>query len=121
MIEAFRIGRGIDDDIALAERSAEAAQEHGRGTISALMASNNFVEATNVRNQLQKEEGLCLSPREDPLSQVDFEEFRPTPPSPKLPAYLPEIDLEGVPKIDLNRFFGRALPSDEAARSLWRH
>jgi hypothetical protein len=51
---------------------------------------------------------------EEPLDEV-----APLPPSPKLPPYFPEIDLEGIPTIDLNRYLGTAAPSEASQATPW--
>ena len=98
--------RGSDDEAAVIygeglklcreARAAEGACEHARGLISTLMAADRADEAREALAELQAEEGWPLP--------ADAEDVRPREPSPKLPPYYPEIDLEGVPSIDLNRF-----------------
>ena len=41
------------------------------------------------------------------IAESVLEEYQVAPPPSKLPAYIPEIDLENLPAIDLNRFLGQ--------------
>ncbi|MDA0167659.1 hypothetical protein OJ998_01055 [Solirubrobacter taibaiensis] len=93
-------------------RAADGACEHARGLVSALVAAERFDVAQDVVSELREEEGIDLA---EPLEQI-----RPKPPSGKLPAYFPEIDLEGVPAIDLNRYLGTA-SAPGAGSAPWRN
>jgi tetratricopeptide (TPR) repeat protein len=108
---AFRQGLNI----CRAERSAEGTWEHGRGLVTALLLQDERHKARDVFETVREEEGLLLTaafPPQDETSQ-------PSPPSPKLPAYIPEIDLEGIPAIDLNRFLGGAMPDEASVAEPW--
>ena len=103
-----------------AARSAEGTHEHGRGLYSALCLAGKPREAAAHADALATEEGVNVA-------NVDAREGSSPgvravlrPPSPKLPAYIPEIDLEGIPAIDINRYLGGALAPDGRDRVLWR-
>ena len=101
-----------------AARSAEGTGEHGRGLYSALRLAGRSREADAHADVLAAEEGISVvdGQTEDPSS------VRATlrPPSPKLPAYIPEIDLEGIPAIDINRYLGGALAAGDRGAPPWR-
>lgn len=107
-------------EICRKARSAEGTREHARGLISTLLLEDKKQQAQEIYENLYEEEGLHLTRG----SILDFselkEELRPSPLSPKLPAYIPEIDLEGIPIIDLNRFLSKSLPQDSSRMALWR-
>ena len=100
-------------DICRNARSAEGTREHARGLCSALMLAGKRHQASVVCDTLSAEEGITVG---SDLSRP----IAVTPPSPKLPAYIPEVDLEGIPAIDINRFLGDALASDEAPAIPWQ-
>lgn len=104
-------------NICREERSAEGVREHGRGLAATLLSQGKLARARELVAMLREEDGISLS-SEPTLNE---EALRPSPPSPKLPAYIPEIDLEGIPVIDLNRFLGGAASRDTYAVEPWRN
>jgi tetratricopeptide (TPR) repeat protein len=86
-------------------RAAEGTRAHAEGLVAALLSGGRAGRAAEVLRELREEEGLAIASRPDDVPR--------RPPSPKLPAYFPEIDLEGIPAIDLNRFLG-ASPTNGA-------
>jgi tetratricopeptide (TPR) repeat protein len=115
---AETFGRGLD--ICLAARSAEGAREHARGLMCALLSNGDERRAGEVNEALGSEEDLQLVPEGKSRSRLVIEDCRPNAPSPKLPAYFPEIDLEGIPSIDLNRFLGKVHTRDWDGGAVWR-
>lgn len=113
--EAFECGLTL----ARAARSAEGTREHGRGLVAALLRRGCEKKAADLVTMIRTEEAVELVAR--PADGAGMEAVLPSPPSPKLPAYLPEIDLEGIPPIDLNRFLGDALPTECPAEAPWRN
>jgi tetratricopeptide (TPR) repeat protein len=113
--EAFDCGLAL----ARAARFAEGTREHGRGLVATLLRRGREREAADVVTALRAEEAVELLA--GAAQGTGLETIAPSPPSPKLPAYLPEIDLEGIPPIDLNRFLGDALPSDSLVQVPWRN
>jgi hypothetical protein len=112
--DAFATGLALCED----GRAAEGAFEHGRGLFAALVAAGRREEAEELRARLHDEEELKLFAEHADATTLE-ERFLPSTPSPKLPAYIPEIDLEEVPEIDLNRFLGRSLPKRAATLDPW--
>ncbi|HKR11336.1 MAG TPA: hypothetical protein VJT15_04720 [Pyrinomonadaceae bacterium] len=100
-------------------RSAEGAREHARGLIAAHLLSGKQRQAQEVREDLLNEEAMDVVTIASVQSGESVQDVRPNPPSPKLPAYIPEIDLEGIPEIDLNRFLGKALPPTNNQLGPW--
>ena len=101
-------------------RFAEGVREHGRGLAASLLALGEKPRAQQLLDRLASEEGLVLLPAVAPSSLYDPGALRPSLPSPKLPAYFPEIDLEGMPAADLNRFLGKAPLQTALTRIPWR-
>ncbi len=99
-------------------RSAEGAREHGRGLLATLLANGKMREARDLAGCLASEEGVDLVSEGELDRARTGAALRPRPPSPKLPAYFPEIDLEGIPCTDLNRFLGKAQDRDQVVP--WR-
>ena len=100
-------------------RSAEGAREHARGLIAAHLLGGKQRQAQEVRAGLLSEEEMEVATTASIKSGESLQAIRPNPPSPKLPAYIPEIDLEGIPEIDLNRFLGKALPANNNQMGPW--
>lgn len=100
-------------------RSAEGTREHARGLIRALCLAGKGREAERVYEEITAEERVSLTPGGKPAGTSPSQEVRPSPPSPKLPAYFPEIDLEEIPAMDLNRFLADALSRDQGT-ACWR-
>ncbi len=92
--------------LSLAGRSARGAQWHGAALAVALESAYGLPHAEAFRARMRDEEGLHI---EDGASHA--------PPSPKLPAYIPEIDLEEIPKADLNRVL--SADSDASRSPAW--
>lgn len=89
--------------LAREARAAEGTTEHGRGLVAALVRDGQRSRAADVVSMLRCEDDV------DVMSQMaSLDAVVPSPPSPKLPAYIAEIDLEGIPPIDLNRFLADA-------------
>jgi tetratricopeptide (TPR) repeat protein len=106
-------------EICRGARSAEGTREHARGLMAALAQDGKGQQAEDIADMLAAEEGEAAVPAERPTSDRAGANLRPSPPSPKLPAYIPEIDLEGIPPVDLNRFLGKALSRD-ARVAVWK-
>jgi len=100
-------------------RSAEGAREHARGLIAAHLLNGKQRQAQEVREGLLNEEEMEVATIAGIQSGESVQAVRPNPPSPKLPAYIPEIDLEGIPEIDLNRFLGKAMPPNNNQLGPW--
>lgn len=107
-------------DICRAERSAEGTWEHGRGLATTLLLQGARDKALDVIETLLNEEGLQLMSASACRDNVLPDTLQPSPPSPKLPAYIAEIDLEGIPRVDLNRFLGGAMPANAFAEP-WKN
>lgn len=107
-------------DICRRSRVAEGTREHGLGLIAALLQDGQERRAWDVNSTLRTEEGLAVVPGDDHSLSRQSTDLRPSPPSPKLPAYIPEIDLEGIPIIDLNRFLGSATSQNFPAVVSWK-
>lgn len=114
--DAFR--RGLE--LSRKGRSLEGTTEHARGLVAAFAGEGAVAAARDVVDSLVAEEGIDVTIRPDG-SRMEIEEVEPSIPSPKLPAYLPEIDLEGVPKIDLNRYLVDAETSPARAAAWTGH
>lgn len=99
-------------------RSAEGTREHASGLLTALLLANKPGAAQEVSETLAAEEGLTRLSVAEQGPAAGPGRTRPAL-APKLPAYIPEIDLEGVPPIDINRFLSRTLPASAAAPP-WR-
>lgn len=82
--------------LSLHGRFAIAATQHARGLMAVYRAAGKTSEADSVETELRRTEGLEC--------RVDGSVPPPELPSTKLPAYIPELDLEGIPQIDMNRF-----------------
>jgi tetratricopeptide (TPR) repeat protein len=104
---ALTFTRGLN--ICQKARSADGTREHGRGLFAALTMSGQDQKARETYQALKAEEEIEIVSDEEVASGC-LSQVRPNPPSPKLPAYIPEIDLEGIPGIDINRFLGKAMP-----------
>ncbi|MHC2275458.1 tetratricopeptide (TPR) repeat protein [Bradyrhizobium diazoefficiens] len=99
--QSFRTGV----EIGQRYRFENSVWHHGAGVVSALIGSGNRAGAEEFASFLHHEEEINLV-SEDPSLGCNIDNVRPPPVSTKLPAYYPEIDLEDVPKLDLNRFLG---------------
>lgn len=88
-------------------RSASGTREHGRGLMSALLLTGDERQACELHEWLATEEEIVLDNEADRSTGWVL----PRPPAPKLPPYVPEVDLEEIPTIDINRFLARALLS----------
>ena len=75
-------------------RSADGTAEHGSGLVAALVRQGHTTEVEETIEALG-EEAISIGPPE---------QIEPRQPNPKLPAYFPEVDLEEVPEVDLNRY-----------------
>jgi len=107
-------------EICRNSRSAEGTREHGRGLITAFLLDGKAQRARDVYETLSTEEGLTVIPAGKLTPDHLDKDVRPSPPSPKLPAYIPEVDLEDIPITDINRFLGNA-PSQDSPRVVhWR-
>ena len=89
-------------------RSRQGTFEHARGLICSLLQQNNRAAAAELREELETVESIPLLQSHRKSSTLRADYFRPSPLSPKLPAYFPDLDLEGMPVVDLNRFLSRA-------------
>ncbi|MDT8757205.1 hypothetical protein MZO42_00705 [Sphingomonas psychrotolerans] len=90
-------------DISVAERCAHGAREHASGLVQVLLRRGDDAGARSVCASLEEQEGLRLAAWGS-AEAGDLRSIAPSAPASKLPAYIPEIDLEGIPKIDLNSF-----------------
>jgi tetratricopeptide (TPR) repeat protein len=103
-------------DLCLSARAAEGAREHGRGLVAAFLLKGERSKAEELVSFLKAEEGLTvMDPRT--LDHLGDNAIPLSLPAPKLPAYIPEIDLEDIPKIDINRFLSNT-PSRDASGNL---
>lgn len=101
-------------------RSAEGTREHALGLIAALLLGGKAQKAREVYETLVTEEGLEVIPATKlTLSQL-HQDFFPSAPSSKLPAYLPEIDLEAIPTIDISRFLSNASSRASQEVAIWK-
>jgi tetratricopeptide (TPR) repeat protein len=107
-------------EICRDSRSAEGTREHGRGLVATMLLEGKKQQAFDLYEMLHTEESLTLFPKEKLITDELNRDLRPSPPSPKLPAYIPEIDLEDIPTIDLNRFLGKTPSRDYSQPVLWR-
>jgi len=113
--EAVRLyERGLE--ICREARSAEGTREHGRGLCTALLAQGKERAASAVIESLLEEEEVEIAVPADASDSAHL----PTPVASKLPPYIPEIDLEEVPSVDINRFLSGTLPRDSEQRGPWR-
>jgi tetratricopeptide (TPR) repeat protein len=103
-------------NICLRGRFAEGAREHGRGLVVTLCEDDRLTEAEHIVQQLI-DEGIpiCTLPR----ASAKEAQLQLSSPAPKLPAYIPEIDLEDVPAVNLNRFLSGAAAVDAAGTPTW--
>jgi tetratricopeptide (TPR) repeat protein len=100
-------------------RSAQGTSEHARNLIVSLLRDGQERRAREVYEELLTEEGLDVVPAVMFAPGRSFDELRALPLSPKLPAYFPELDLEGIPSIDLNLFLGKPEASGNGQTSPW--
>lgn len=105
--------------LCVAGRSAQGTAEHARNLIVSLLRSGQKHRACGVYEELLSEEGLETIPAEAFAQSGSLDELQPSPLSPKLPAYFPELDLEGIPSIDLNLFLGKPGASGNGQGSPW--
>lgn len=116
--KAYRQASSLFDQglkICLRVRAARGARDHGRGRAVALSRQGKIRAANSFCGRLSRQEGLALWP----TGVVSADDLPLTEPSPKLPAYFPEIDLEDIPAVDLSRYLGGALPHDLTVTDLW--
>jgi hypothetical protein len=102
--------RGLD--LCRPARSGQGTRDHALGLVAALLLGGSPDRARAVCDELAAGEDVALDPADGAA--------RPSPPSPKLPAYFPEIDLEDIPKIDISRYLGNAPPRDAPRDAPWR-
>ncbi|HXQ73260.1 MAG TPA: hypothetical protein VN844_22360 [Pyrinomonadaceae bacterium] len=107
-------------EMCRSSRAAQGAREHARNLILSLLRDDQKQRAGDVYEELLSEEGLEVFPREVIEQNHSFEDLRPSPLSPKLPAYFPELDLEGIPSIDLNLFLGNRQDIRKGPVSPWK-
>lgn len=112
---AFRAGL----ELCRAARSAEGTRDHARGLIAVEIARGRPDVAADVRRQLLETERLDVADGAT-SDGADAGLIEPRPASPKLPAYLPEIDLEGIPPVDINRYLVTAQSPAEERAHPWR-
>lgn len=99
-------------EICRKERSAEGAIEHFKGVSYSLVAQGEIELFMTLRTTMEIEEAIILEITEIIQDSDELLNFlKPSYPSPKLPAYLIEIDLENVPAVDLNRYLGNPMES----------
>ncbi|MDX1389200.1 MAG: hypothetical protein R3344_08420, partial [Acidobacteriota bacterium] len=84
-------------ELSRAGRSRDGTLWHGIALIATLRSSGEDRAATCIGRTLELEDAVEIGTLTSP-----------PPPSPKLPAYIPEIDLEEVPKLDINRYLAGA-------------
>ena len=107
-------------EMCRSSRAAHGATEHGRNLILSLLRDDHKQRAREVYEELLTEEALEVLPREVIEENYSFADLRPSPLSPKLPAYFPELDLEGIPSIDLNLFLGDRQDVRKGPVSPWK-
>jgi tetratricopeptide (TPR) repeat protein len=89
-------------------RSRQGTFEHARGLICSLLQQDKRAAAAELNEEMETVESVSLLENGYKTSTLRADYFRPSPLSPKLPAYFPDLDLEGMPVVDLNRFLSRA-------------
>ncbi len=87
-LEAFSEGLAL----CKSARSAAGFHDHLNGTLRTLTLMGRSSEHDLLVDQVEHEEGILFS--SSPLLTLP----------PKLPAYVPDVDLEDMPAIDLNRY-----------------
>lgn len=103
LFAADRFAEGLE--LSLGGRSRDGARWHGLALARTLNDFRDRQRADEVIEQLREDEGI------DDL----VGEFPPA--SSKLPAYVPEIDLENIPWIDMNRYLVDADRGDGGVRA----
>lgn len=91
--------------LCLEARAADGLREHASGWINALLMGGQRRRANEIYEQLVIEENVVLSSAEPLRSETSYISMPSSELSPKLPAYYPEVDLEAIPHLDLNRYF----------------
>lgn len=89
--------------ISLAERSYQGTDYHGRGLLSCYYSLGETEKCLEVYYSLKKENIFIAMDASTLFTAIEQPGFLPQP-SPKLPAYIPELDFEDVPKIDINQY-----------------
>lgn len=106
-------------EICQAARAAEGTYEHARGLIAAVAMTGERQEARKLLDSLPTGEGFGPEGWEkDALSALKFERC-PVTPRPKPPQYVPEVDLEDIPALDVTRFLSGAVPQDLTDTGIW--
>ena len=103
-----------------AARSADGTREHARGLAASLMRLGHREDAVRLFDDLRTTEGLECADHEGHDASPSPISPRPAAPSSKLPPYIPEIDLEEIPVIDLNRFLVNLKAGHGVGDSPWR-
>ena len=103
--------RGLE--LCSAGRSAQGWREHARGLLASMILDGEEPKARDLAEELLEKEGISVMP--STTGQLCLSNL----PS-KLPPYIPEIDLEDIPPVDLNRFLGNSPALDEGGASTWR-
>jgi tetratricopeptide (TPR) repeat protein len=100
-------------------RSARGADEHGRHLILSLLSAGEKRRAREIYEELLAEESLGVVPPETFAAGDHVAEVPVAPLPPKLPAYFPELDLEGMPSVDLNLFLGNPAAQADGRTPSW--
>lgn len=85
------------------ERSYEGARYHGKGAISCYYRLGETEKCVQLYAYLQQEGVRIAENTAHLFSSMEQQDFMDTP-SPKLPAYVPELDFEDIPKVDINQY-----------------
>jgi tetratricopeptide (TPR) repeat protein len=114
---ASRAQEVFADGLALCRsaRFSEGTVEHARGLAHAHLAAGRTIAAQDLCSMIEAEEGVEVRARSD--SSIP----RPVTPSSKLPAYVPEVDLEDIPAVDLNRYLVDLAPRASQSAGQWSH
>jgi len=107
-LDAYREGARISVDM----RTPDAYADHARGALVCLAAAGDGAGFERLVAQLAGMEptaAIAEAIRGAPADLAPAERLaaagvRPPVPSPKMPAYIPSVDLEGAPARDLNRY-----------------
>lgn len=108
--------RGLS--ICLTGRLAEGTREHARGLAATFLAERKSDRAREVLETLLRTEQLEIVGGQESINSSELQIVSSSP-APKLPPYIPEIDLEDVPKININRLLSNAPSIDCHGVASW--
>jgi tetratricopeptide (TPR) repeat protein len=101
--EGLAIGRKL--------RFAEATKHHAAGAIAAFVQDGAKGRARDLLNECMQVDHITLPTEGRGIAGIIVPKA-----SPKLPAYYPEIDLEDVPRMDINRLLSGQDPMQRAGK-----